>query len=108
MQDSDFKLLEGIPSPSEVRKRRPSKRHPASRRGRIRNGEAFLNSPRARCTRVTVMRPEIKTQNNRSWTMADYISVRRVELHGTYNFGDLLSAESVENLWTVYNQLQKG
>ena len=106
MQDSDFTLLEGIPTPSEVRNRRPSRRHPASRRGRVRNGQAFLNGFRARCTRVTVMRPEIKTQNQRSWTMHDYITVPRVELHGTWGFGDMLSDDSIGNLLRAYAEIK--
>ena len=103
MFDSDFELLERIPSPSEVRNRRGARRHPASRRGRKRNGEGFLNSPPVRRTRVTVMRPEIKTQNQRSWTMHDYVSVPRIEMHGTWNLGDMLNDDSIGNLLRAYN-----
>jgi hypothetical protein len=53
---------------------------------------------------VTVERQRIQ----HGTVITDHVAVPRVALHGTYNFGDMLSAESVQNLWTVYNQLQKG
>lgn len=102
MQDSDFTLLEGIPTPSEVRNRRPSKRHPASRRGRVRNGQAFLSSPGARRTYRTV--PYYRVIFNNS--VLDHMAVPRVSMHGTYNLGDMLSDDSIGNLLRAYAEIK--
>lgn len=116
MQDSDFKLLDDMPYPLHtprnqfrvISRKKQAGRHPASRRGRARDGQAFLNGPRARCTRLTVMHPRIKTQNDRSWTMADYVSVPRVSTHGTFNFGDMLNDDSIGNLLRAYSLMKRG
>ena len=99
MQDSDFTLLEGIPTPTEVRKRRPSRRHPASRRGRIRNGEGFLNSPPVRRTYRTVVHSRVVGSNIVLYPVA----VPRITgLQGTWNFGDMLNDDSIGNLLRAY------
>lgn len=108
MQDSDFELLDNLAISYFARDRQSSKRHPGSRRGRERNGEGFLSSRPVRRTYRTVMRPEIKTQNQRSWTMHDYVAVPRVSaLQGTWNFGDMLNDDSIGNLLRAY-QIMKG
>jgi len=109
MQDSDFNLLDNLAVSYFARDRRASKRHPASRRGRERNGEGFLRSKPARRTYRTVLHPRILTQAQRSWTMADYIAVPRVNaMHGAFNFGDMLNDDSIGNLLRIYAVLKGG
>ena len=109
MKDSDFDLLDNLAISYFARDRQPSNRHPGSRRGRERSGQGFLNSGPTRCTYRTVMHPRILTQNQRSWTMADYIGVPRVNtLHGTFNFGDMLNDDSIGNLLRIYAAIKGG
>jgi len=109
MQDSDFDLLDNLAISYFARDRRAGNRHPASRRGRERNGEGFLHSKPVRRTYRTVMHPRILTQSQRSWTMADYIAVPRVRaMHGEFNFGDMLNDDSIGNLLRIYAVIKGG
>jgi hypothetical protein len=102
MHDSDFQLLEKmvhVESPTFTKWARKyghpgirTGRHPGSRRGRRRDGQGFLNSPPAR----------------RTYRTTDYgVAVPRVSaLQGTWNFGDMLSGDSVKNLWIAYEAMQ--
>lgn len=89
--DADFEYLAITSSGQLVVKPRPPKRRVATgRRTRFRNGMGFLNSPPARQRRI----------------QTDYgVPVPLIATHGTFNFGDMLSAESVRNLYAVYTKI---
>jgi len=106
MNDSDFELLDNLAISYFARDRHPSNRHPGSRRGRERNAQGFLSSKPARRRRITVMHPRIQTQNQRSWTMSDYVALPRIEVHGSWNFGDMLNDDSIGNLLRAYAEIK--
>lgn len=114
MQDSDFTLLDQavipeFPAYTQFKRKfhvitsSKSSRHPGSRRGRIRNGEGFLNSPPVRRTYRSVVQSRVVGN-----TVVLYpVAVPRITgLQGTWNFGDMLNDDSIGNLLRAYAEIK--